>query len=126
MDDPWGVDQLPATTATPPLPPGLAAHAEVVRTGIPLRTDEDHVDPEELPELQALVDAGWTALFDASVQYLVPAVGPSEHRCWAPDGTPAAYQCGRGTDTYDGWVRQQKTSDPMAWSRDEELADSLT
>lgn len=122
MDDPWGFDQSPAMTDELPLPPGLAAHAEVARTGVPLRVDDDYVEPELTPEVQVLVDQGWTDLTGPPSYYLVPAVWPAEHRCWVADRTPLVHREGRSTDTYYAWVRPLDTFEPAPWSRDQEVA----
>lgn len=122
MRDPWGVDQLPETTVAPPLPPGLAAHAEVARTGIPLRVDDDYVEPENLPEVQALIEQGWSALSDAPVNYLVPAAWPARHRCWVRDRTPTAHHQGSSTSDYYGWITPIDSFEPTPWSLSEEIA----
>ncbi|MEO8750522.1 MAG: hypothetical protein ABI384_09000 [Allobranchiibius sp.] len=122
MRDPWGVDQPPETTAVPPLPPGLAAHAEVARTGTPLRIDDGYVEPENLPEVQALIEQGWSALSDAPVNYLVPAAWPARHRCWVRDRTPTAHHQGSSTSDYYGWITPIDSFEPAPWSLSQEIA----
>ena len=74
------------------MPPRLVELAELAANGRPrvLEPGERWVFPsaEELPEVQALVLDGWSPLGEDPMMKLLPAVWPSQHRCWVPDRLP--------------------------------------
>ncbi len=43
---------------------------------------------EELPEVQALAADGWRPLGEDPMVQMLPALWPSQHRCWVPDRLP--------------------------------------
>ena len=114
MDDPWGLDQPPAVVATEPLPPRLAALAAI--TSRVEWEDREFARPEELPEVAALVAAGWYALDDAPYVAALPAVWPREHRCWVADRRPKVTFVNERwaepwtAETYE-WVEADRASD---------------
>ena len=97
MDDPWGLDDPPATLATEPLPPRLAALL-AVRTRQPW-DDRRFPHPRELPEVAALERQGWYAFDDAPYHLCLPAVWPRAHR-WVRDRLP---KVSFGNDTVEPW-----------------------
>lgn len=84
-EDVWGPDE-PAAVATEPLPPRLAALAELI--GRVPWNGGDFARAEELPEVRALMAQGWRPLDDAPYTVALPAVWPPEHRCWVADRLP--------------------------------------
>ena len=90
-DDPWGVSTPPALEGEPPpLPPELSQLAGFVAGAEPERWPRDRPMPTELdlPEVQALAEQGWQPVSASPETRLLPAVWPSEHRCWVPDRLP--------------------------------------
>ncbi|RIJ70563.1 hypothetical protein D1871_18420 [Nakamurella silvestris] len=84
---------LPATAgkALEPLPPKLARIAALSAPEV-LTEEMDKsawsATPAELPEVAALIAQGWYPLDDAPRLVLLPAVWPTELRCWVPDRVP--------------------------------------
>lgn len=103
QEDPWGSDLRPVRQGAPaPLPPRLAALADLATEGRTLRLEpgERWVFPaaSELPEVQQLAVRGWHPAPDAPYWHFLPAVWPGEHRCWLPDRLPRVSVVSNGTD----------------------------
>lgn len=107
MWDPWGRNQPPADVEIGELPERLVRLAQVQATGVPLtRVDpyaEGFPQPEELPEVQALMRDGWRPLSSAPLHCLLPAAWPPEHRTWVPDRLPTVWISGT-TGEYEGRI----------------------
>lgn len=89
VEDPWGESVPPAVEDPLPLPPRLAGLAEL--TGpLELSAGEAfvHPGPEDLPEVAALVAAGWRVAEGSPMWSFLPAVWPVAHRCWVRDRLP--------------------------------------
>ncbi|MEO8518074.1 MAG: hypothetical protein ABI438_02755 [Dermatophilaceae bacterium] len=92
-EDPWGMHTPPAVRGeVPALPPRLADLVDLAARGEQrvLEPGESWMFPaaEELPEVQVLAVDGWRPLVDSPMTWLLPAVWPSQHRCWVPDRLP--------------------------------------
>ncbi|WP_076260995.1 hypothetical protein [Intrasporangium flavum] len=95
--DPWGRDDPPAVAEADlePLPPVFAEIVEAFEVGdsisVPGGPDGPRPGVDDLPEVAALVAAGWHPLpagMAGEELALLPAVWPSEHRTWVPDRLP--------------------------------------
>ncbi|MGH3331041.1 MAG: hypothetical protein ACRDPJ_06990 [Nocardioidaceae bacterium] len=92
-EDPWGLGTPAALTGDlPPLPPRLAELAELEARGESRRLEpnEGWVFPSvaELPEVQALAAGGWHVAPGDPLSFGLPAVWPTEHRCWVSNRMP--------------------------------------
>ncbi|WP_020142567.1 hypothetical protein [Terracoccus sp. 273MFTsu3.1] len=110
MDDPWGLHAPPAVAEADlePLPAVLAEIASAMESGERLAASErGHLErpgARDLPEVDALVRQGWeplAALRLGSDVGLLPAVWPTQHRCWLHDRVPSFGVCAYGPgETY--------------------------
>jgi hypothetical protein len=92
-EDPWGTQTPPAVAGeVPPLPARLVELVDLATSGASrvLEPGERWVFPsaEELPEVQVLAVDGWRPLGEDPMTVLLPAVWPSQHRCWVPYRLP--------------------------------------
>jgi len=109
-DDPWGLQEPPAAAEADlePLSGVLAEILQALESGdrlpAPERGHLDRPGARDLPEVAALVGQGWeplAALRLGSDVGLLPAVWPSQHRCWLHDRVPAFGVCAYGPgETY--------------------------
>ncbi len=94
MDDPWGLHEPAAPHPEPPdpLPPQLAKLAALTAPHMVVDGEDwDSPGVEALPEVAALIEQGWRPVGSDPRYSLLPAVWPTELRCWLPDRMPKVY-----------------------------------
>lgn len=90
-DDPWGADTPPAIAGEPPPLPRELAELELFVAGAGPCTwpaGRDLPTALDLPEVQELAREGWYPVSSGWFNQVLPAVWPTEHRCWVPDRLP--------------------------------------
>lgn len=103
MNDPWGLDESAAPHPEPPepLPPRLAKMAALsARDLVTDAADWESPGPQALPEVAALLAQGWALLGEDPRHRMLPAIWPTELRCWLPDRMPKIYGMFNGQNSW--------------------------